>query len=137
MGCLTYYDLRILQIVEVVSLQSLSNFWYRKYLIFFISAVLLASIASQVDKIHIVIFHSELKCRCTFSAITKLLRVPRLGCYFLVILLSDVMTIHFFFLVQAPYSFPILKYYFAASHFLTIDTKKFNWFEDKYHVQVG
>lgn len=37
---------------------------------------------------------------CTFSAITKLLRVPRLGCYFLVILLSDVMTIHFFFLVR-------------------------------------
>ncbi|KAK2971216.1 hypothetical protein RJ640_029894, partial [Escallonia rubra] len=37
---------------------------------------------------------------CAFSAITKLVRVPRLGCYFLVILCSDVMTIHFFFLVQ-------------------------------------
>ncbi|KAF8378328.1 hypothetical protein HHK36_029667 [Tetracentron sinense] len=37
---------------------------------------------------------------CVFSAITKLIRVPRLGCYFLVILFSDVMTIHFFFLVQ-------------------------------------
>nr|CAD1825303.1 unnamed protein product [Ananas comosus var. bracteatus] len=37
---------------------------------------------------------------CVFSAITKLVRVPRLGCYFLVILLSDVMTIHFFFLVR-------------------------------------
>ncbi|XP_010550128.1 PREDICTED: GPI ethanolamine phosphate transferase 1 isoform X2 [Tarenaya hassleriana] len=37
---------------------------------------------------------------CVFSAITKLLRVPRLGCYFLVILLSDIMTIHFFFLVK-------------------------------------
>lgn len=37
---------------------------------------------------------------CVFSAITKLLRVPRLGCYFLVILFSDVMTIHFFFLVR-------------------------------------
>ncbi|KAK2647549.1 hypothetical protein Ddye_015038 [Dipteronia dyeriana] len=37
---------------------------------------------------------------CAFSAITKLLRVPRLGLYFLVILLSDVMTIHFFFLVR-------------------------------------
>ncbi|KAI3768682.1 hypothetical protein L2E82_19512 [Cichorium intybus] len=36
---------------------------------------------------------------CAFSAITKLVRVPRLGCYFLVILCSDVMTIHFFFLV--------------------------------------
>nr|CAB3502846.1 unnamed protein product [Digitaria exilis] len=35
---------------------------------------------------------------CTFSAITKVVRIPRLGCYFLVILLSDVMTIHFFFL---------------------------------------
>ncbi|OMP08762.1 Sulfatase [Corchorus olitorius] len=37
---------------------------------------------------------------CAFTAITKLLQVPRLGCYFLVILFSDVMTIHFFFLVK-------------------------------------
>ncbi|KAL5582478.1 hypothetical protein UlMin_014920, partial [Ulmus minor] len=37
---------------------------------------------------------------CTFSAITKMNRLPRLGCYFLVILFSDVMTIHFFFLVR-------------------------------------
>ncbi|XP_002517397.2 GPI ethanolamine phosphate transferase 1 isoform X2 [Ricinus communis] len=37
---------------------------------------------------------------CVFSAITKLLQVPRLGCYFLVILFSDVMTIHFLFLVR-------------------------------------
>ncbi|CAN1153368.1 GPI ethanolamine phosphate transferase 1 [Linum perenne] len=37
---------------------------------------------------------------CAFSAITKLQRVPRLGCYFLVIICSDVMTIHFFFLVR-------------------------------------
>ncbi|WOK96386.1 GPI ethanolamine phosphate transferase 1 [Canna indica] len=37
---------------------------------------------------------------CVFSAITKLIRIPRLGCYFLVIILSDVMTIHFFFLVR-------------------------------------
>ncbi|XP_021857442.2 uncharacterized protein [Spinacia oleracea] len=37
---------------------------------------------------------------CVFSAITKLIRVPRLGLYFLVILFSDVMTIHFFFLVR-------------------------------------
>lgn len=37
---------------------------------------------------------------CTFSALTKLIRVSRLGCYFLVILCSDVMTIHFFFLVR-------------------------------------
>ncbi|KAK8955909.1 hypothetical protein KSP40_PGU005163 [Platanthera guangdongensis] len=37
---------------------------------------------------------------CVFSALTKLLQVPRMGCYFLVILFSDVMTIHFFFLVQ-------------------------------------
>ncbi|XP_050223836.1 GPI ethanolamine phosphate transferase 1 isoform X2 [Mercurialis annua] len=37
---------------------------------------------------------------CAFSAITKLIRVPRMGCYFLVILFSDVMTIHFFFLVR-------------------------------------
>ncbi|GLT35452.1 hypothetical protein SLA2020_099030 [Shorea laevis] len=37
---------------------------------------------------------------CAFSALTKLLQVPRLGCYFLVILFSDVMTIHFFFLVR-------------------------------------
>ncbi|KAJ8775315.1 hypothetical protein K2173_020319 [Erythroxylum novogranatense] len=37
---------------------------------------------------------------CVFSAITKLHRLPRLGCYFLVILFSDVMTIHFFFLVR-------------------------------------
>ncbi|XXG59303.1 hypothetical protein AAC387_Pa04g1410 [Persea americana] len=37
---------------------------------------------------------------CAFSTITKLIQVPRLSCYFLVILFSDVMTIHFFFLVQ-------------------------------------
>nr|KJB11445.1 hypothetical protein B456_001G259600 [Gossypium raimondii]KJB11446.1 hypothetical protein B456_001G259600 [Gossypium raimondii] len=37
---------------------------------------------------------------CAFSAITKLLEVPRIGCYFLVILCSDVMTVHFFFLVK-------------------------------------
>lgn len=37
---------------------------------------------------------------CAFSAITKLVQVPLLGCYFLVILCSDVMTIHFFFLVR-------------------------------------
>ncbi|KAK8935321.1 hypothetical protein KSP39_PZI013504 [Platanthera zijinensis] len=37
---------------------------------------------------------------CVFSALTKLLQVPRMGCYFLVILFSDVMTIHFFFLVR-------------------------------------
>ncbi|RVW46602.1 GPI ethanolamine phosphate transferase 1 [Vitis vinifera] len=37
---------------------------------------------------------------CVFSAITKLIQIPRLGCYFLVILFSDVMTIHFFFLVR-------------------------------------
>lgn len=37
---------------------------------------------------------------CVFSAITKLNRLPRLGCYFLVILFSDVMTMHFFFLVR-------------------------------------
>ncbi|PON75994.1 GPI ethanolamine phosphate transferase [Trema orientale] len=37
---------------------------------------------------------------CAFSAITKMNRLPRLGCYFLVIIFSDVMTIHFFFLVR-------------------------------------
>ncbi|KAL2528814.1 sulfuric ester hydrolase [Forsythia ovata] len=37
---------------------------------------------------------------CAFSAITKLIQVPLLGCYFLVICCSDVMTIHFFYLVQ-------------------------------------
>ncbi|XP_009773972.1 uncharacterized protein [Nicotiana sylvestris] len=37
---------------------------------------------------------------CVFSAITKLVQIPLLGCYFLVILCSDVMTIHFFFLVR-------------------------------------
>ncbi|CAN6477746.1 unnamed protein product [Victoria cruziana] len=37
---------------------------------------------------------------CVFSAITKLIKVARMGCYFMVILLSDVMTIHFFFLVR-------------------------------------
>ncbi|XP_022879422.1 GPI ethanolamine phosphate transferase 1 [Olea europaea var. sylvestris] len=37
---------------------------------------------------------------CAFSAITKLIQVPLLGCYFLVICCSDVMTIHFFFLVR-------------------------------------
>nr|POE74486.1 isoform 4 of gpi ethanolamine phosphate transferase 1 [Quercus suber] len=33
-----------------------------------------------------------------FSSITKLHQIPRLGCHFLVISFSDVMTIHFFFL---------------------------------------
>ncbi|KAL5725280.1 hypothetical protein ACHQM5_008440 [Ranunculus cassubicifolius] len=37
---------------------------------------------------------------CAFSAVTKLIRVSRMGCYFLVILCSDVMAIHFFFLVR-------------------------------------
>ncbi|XP_048433595.1 GPI ethanolamine phosphate transferase 1-like [Pyrus x bretschneideri] len=37
---------------------------------------------------------------CVFSAITKLNRLPQLACYFLVILFSDVMTMHFFFLVR-------------------------------------
>ncbi|XP_064941285.1 GPI ethanolamine phosphate transferase 1-like isoform X2 [Musa acuminata AAA Group] len=37
---------------------------------------------------------------CVFSAISKLIRVPRLGCYFIVIIFSDLMTIHFFFLVR-------------------------------------
>ncbi|KAJ3679633.1 hypothetical protein LUZ60_017644 [Juncus effusus] len=37
---------------------------------------------------------------CAFSAITKIRCVPRLGLYFIVILFSDVMTIHFFFLVR-------------------------------------
>ncbi|KAK4603814.1 hypothetical protein RGQ29_012363 [Quercus rubra] len=37
---------------------------------------------------------------CAFSSITKLHQIPRLGCYFLVISFSDVMTIHFFFLVR-------------------------------------
>ncbi|KAI9078042.1 hypothetical protein K1719_039967 [Acacia pycnantha] len=35
-----------------------------------------------------------------FSAVTKMNQVPRMGCYFLVLLFSDVMTIHFFFLVK-------------------------------------
>ncbi|KAG6557202.1 hypothetical protein Mapa_001129 [Marchantia paleacea] len=35
-----------------------------------------------------------------FSAVTRLLALPRFGCYLLVLLLSDVMTIHFFFLVR-------------------------------------
>lgn len=37
---------------------------------------------------------------CALSAITKLVKLPRLGCYFMVLLFSDVMTIHFFFLVR-------------------------------------
>ncbi|KAL3813766.1 hypothetical protein ACJIZ3_015034 [Penstemon smallii] len=37
---------------------------------------------------------------CAFTAMTKLIRVPLLGCYFLVIICSDIMTIHFFFLVR-------------------------------------
>ncbi|CAM6015687.1 unnamed protein product [Sphagnum balticum] len=37
---------------------------------------------------------------CAFSAVTRVLELPRLGCYFIVLLLSDVMTIHFFFLVK-------------------------------------
>lgn len=37
---------------------------------------------------------------CAFSAVTKLLKLPRLACYFVVMFFSDVMTIHFFFLVR-------------------------------------
>ncbi|XP_057817181.2 uncharacterized protein LOC131030393 isoform X2 [Cryptomeria japonica] len=37
---------------------------------------------------------------CAFSAVTNLVKLPRLGCYFMVLLFSDVMTIHFFFLVS-------------------------------------
>ncbi|KAH7279795.1 hypothetical protein KP509_37G037300 [Ceratopteris richardii] len=37
---------------------------------------------------------------CAFSAVMKLLKLPRLGCYFVVMLFSDIMTIHFFFLVR-------------------------------------
>ncbi|XP_042025713.1 GPI ethanolamine phosphate transferase 1-like isoform X2 [Salvia splendens] len=37
---------------------------------------------------------------CTFTAITKMVKVPLLGCYFLVIICSDIMTVHFFFLVR-------------------------------------
>eukprot|EP00249_Psilotum_nudum_P011586 c23256_g1_i1 orf=166-3090(+) len=37
---------------------------------------------------------------CAFSAIIKLLELPRPGCYFMVLFFSDIMTIHFFFLVQ-------------------------------------
>ncbi|MCO5576567.1 hypothetical protein L7F22_030379 [Adiantum nelumboides] len=37
---------------------------------------------------------------CAFSAVMKLLKLPRLGCYFIVMFFSDVMTIHFFFLVR-------------------------------------
>ncbi|XP_051121000.1 GPI ethanolamine phosphate transferase 1 [Andrographis paniculata] len=37
---------------------------------------------------------------CTFTAITRLISVPLFGFYFLVIICSDVMTVHFFFLVQ-------------------------------------
>ncbi|MFQ6620596.1 hypothetical protein Gotur_000195 [Gossypium turneri] len=52
---------------------------------------------------HLQVIHTIPACykhRCAFSAITKLLEVPRIGCYFLVILCSDVMTVHFFFLVK-------------------------------------
>ncbi|KAH9290776.1 hypothetical protein KI387_034893 [Taxus chinensis] len=37
---------------------------------------------------------------CAFSAVTNLIKLPRLGCYFMFLLFSDVMTIHFFFLVR-------------------------------------
>ncbi|KAG9449833.1 hypothetical protein H6P81_009798 [Aristolochia fimbriata] len=37
---------------------------------------------------------------CALSALTKLMHIPRLGCYFIVILFSDIMTVHFFFLVR-------------------------------------
>lgn len=51
----------------------------------------------------------ETKCRCVFSAITKVIRVSRLGCYFLVILFSDVMTVHFFFLVCILFYFHLFS----------------------------
>jgi hypothetical protein len=68
-------------------------------------------------------------CRCTFSAITKIVRIPRLGCYFLVILLSDVMTIHFFFLVCMLNPIYILKlplHAFKTVCYITLIP--FSWF---------
>uniref|UniRef100_A0A7I4BAI9 Uncharacterized protein n=2 Tax=Physcomitrium patens TaxID=3218 RepID=A0A7I4BAI9_PHYPA len=46
----------------------------------------------------------DLNCRCAFSAVTRILELPRLGCYFVVLLLSDVLTIHLFFLVSGHFS---------------------------------
>ncbi|XP_024521186.1 GPI ethanolamine phosphate transferase 1 [Selaginella moellendorffii] len=37
---------------------------------------------------------------CAFSIVVKIMSLPRLGCYFMVLILSDIMTIRFFFLVR-------------------------------------
>lgn len=62
----------------------------------------------------------QTECRCVFSAITKLIRVSRLGCYFLVILFSDVMTIHFFFLVCILFLFHLSAFSYCSGCFMLV-----------------
>ena len=47
----------------------------------------------------------------------KLLNLPRLGCFFVVMLFSDVMTIHFFFLVSSLLCFASLTHIFRYLKF--------------------
>jgi hypothetical protein len=64
---------------------------------------------------------------CAFSAVTRLLELPRLGCYFIVLLLSDVMTIHFFFLVSLPTFFPSRFHQCFALYLIALHLHEDQW----------
>jgi len=64
---------------------------------------------------------------CAFSAVTRVLELPRLGCYFIVLLLSDVMTIHFFFLVNPPTFFPSRFHQCFALYLIALHLHEDQW----------
>jgi phosphatidylinositol glycan class N len=64
---------------------------------------------------------------CAFSAVTRVLELPRLGCYFIVLLLSDVMTIHFFFLVSLPTFFPSRFHQCFALYLIALHLHEDQW----------
>jgi hypothetical protein len=64
---------------------------------------------------------------CAFSAVTRVLELPRLGCYFIVLLLSDVMTIHFFFLVSLPTFFPSRFHQCSALYLIALHLHEDQW----------
>ena len=81
----------------------------------------------------------------------KLLNLPRLGCFFVVMLFSDVMTIHFFFLVSSLLCFSSLTHVFRSLKFPVSNIFSFlkgpkywklvgNWAEHQsfwYHERTG
>lgn len=73
-----------------------------------------------------------MKRRCTFTAITKMVKVPLLGCYFLVIICSDVMTVHFFFLVR---SLDLILHKNEHIHIHTRSLTWWMWCGDRYGIR--